>query len=234
LGEWWAKFVEGFTISFIEKDRFYIYLVKGLGRTLTITLFALLIGLALGLVIALIRTTHDKTGKCKIANGICSTFVTVFRGVPVVTQLLIFYYVIFAVHDPGVMITAILCFGLNSSAYVSEIIRSGIQSIDNGQFEAGRSLGFNYIQTMRYIIMPQAVKNVLPALGNEFIALLKETAIAGYIGVKDLTKGGDVIRSQTFQAFMPLIAVALIYLLLVILLTKAVAAMERRLQNSDH
>ena len=234
MGEWWAKIVKDFTVCFIEKDRFSIYLVKGLGRTLTITFFALIMGLALGLIIALIRTTYDKTGKGKAANAVCATFVTVFRGVPVVTQLLIFAYVIFAVHDPGIMITAIICFGLNSSAYVSEIIRSGIQSVDNGQFEAGRSLGFNYIQTMRYIIMPQAIKNVLPALGNEFIALLKETAIAGYIGVKDLTKGGDVIRSQTFRAMMPLIAVAIIYLILVILLTKAVAAMERRLQNSDH
>ena len=232
--EWWSNFVDKFIMCFVEKDRFYIYLVKGLGRTLTITLFALMIGLVLGFLIAIIRTTNDRTGKCRISSAICKAFVTVFRGVPVVTQLLIFAYVIFAVHDPGVMITAIISFGLNSSAYVSEIVRSGIQSIDNGQFEAGRSLGFNYIQTMRYIILPQAFKNVLPALGNEFIALLKETAIAGYIGVKDLTKGGDVIRSQTFEAFMPLIAVAIIYLLLVMLLTKGVSVMERRLKNSDH
>jgi His/Glu/Gln/Arg/opine family amino acid ABC transporter permease subunit len=227
------EIIQAFQKCFIEKDRFYVYLVKGLGRTLTITLFALIIGVALGFVIAVIRTTYDKTGKGKILNGLCCAFVTVFRGVPVVTQLLIFCYIIFASHDPGIMITAIVTFGLNSSAYVSEIVRSGIQSIDNGQFEAGRSLGFNYGQTMRFIILPQALKNVLPALGNEFIALLKETAIAGYIGVKDLTKGGDVIRSQTFEAFMPLIAVALIYLVLVILLSQGVAWMERRLKSSD-
>ena len=146
---------------------------------------------------------------------------------------MIIYYIIFASSNNGVMI-AMLAFGINSGAYVAEIIRSGIMSIDNGQFEAGRSMGFNYVQTMRYIIIPQALKNVLPALANEFIVLLKETSVAGYVSVEDLTKGGDIIRGRTYSAFMPLIAVALIYLVLVMFFTWLVGKLERRLRNSDH
>ena len=156
------------------------------------------------------------------------------RGTPVVVQLLIIYFVIFGSVNIEKVPVAIMAFGLNSGAYVAEIFRSGIMSIDAGQFEAGRSLGFNYVQTMRYIIMPQAFKNVLPALGNEFIVLLKETSVAGYIALQDLTKGGDIIRSRTYDAFMPLIAVALIYLAMVLIFTKLVNMLERRLRNSDH
>ncbi len=184
--------------------------------------------------IAMIRSTHDKTGGMKIANVICNIYITVVRGTPVVVQLMIIYYVVFASVDINKVIVAILAFGMNSGAYVAEIFRSGIMSINQGQFEAGRSLGFNYRQTMIYIIMPQAFKNVLPALGNEFIVLLKETSVSGYIAMQDLTKGGDIIRSRTYDAFMPLIAVAIIYLVMVMIFSKLVSMLERRLRNSDH
>ena len=151
----------------------------------------------------------------------------------VVVQLLIIYYVIFAAVDVDKVIVAVLAFGINSSAYVAEIFRSGIMSIDKGQFEAGRSLGFNYVQTMRHIIMPQAFKNVLPALGNEFIVLLKETSVAGYIALQDLTKGGDIIRSRTYEAFLPLFAVAIIYLIMVMIFQALVNRMERKLRSGD-
>ena len=170
----------------------------------------------------------------KLLNLICQIYITVIRGTPVVVQLLIIYFVIFASVDVSKTIVAILAFGMNSSAYVAEIFRSGIMAVDNGQFEAGRSLGFNYRQTMIYIIMPQAFKNVLPALGNEFIVLLKETSVAGYIALQDLTKGGDIIRSRTYDAFMPLMAVAIIYLVMVMIFSKLVSMLERRLRNSDH
>lgn len=160
-------------------------------------------------------------------------YLTVIRGTPAMVQLLIMYYVVFAVHDPGKMITAIIAFGLNSAAYVAEIVRSGIMSIDQGQFEAGRSLGFNYRQTMLLIILPQAFKNVLPALANEFIVLMKETSISGYIGITDLTRGGDIIRSQTYEALLPLLAVAAIYLILVMFLSYLVGKLERRLRSSE-
>ena len=156
------------------------------------------------------------------------------RGTPVVVQLLIIYFGIFASVNISKMIVAVIAFGINSGAYVAEIVRSGIMSIDKGQFEAGRSLGFNYVQTMVYIIIPQAFKNVLPALGNELIVLLKETSVSGYIAMEDLTKGGDIIRSRTYDAMMPLLAVALIYLIIVMLLEFAVGKLERRLRNSDH
>ena len=164
----------------------------------------------------------------------CQIYLTVIRGTPVVVQLLIIYFVIFGNVNIDKIPVAIMAFGFNSGAYVAGIFRSGIMSIDGGQFEAGRSLGFNYVQTMRYIIMPQAFKNVLPALGNEFIVLLKETSVAGYIALQDLTKAGDIIRSRTYDAFMPLIAVALIYLAMVLIFTKLVNMLERRLRNSDH
>ena len=182
----------------------------------------------------MIRATYDKTGKLKILNLICKIYLTVIRGTPVVVQLLIIYFVIFGSTQISKVLVAIMAFGINSAAYVAEIFRSGIMSIDDGQMEAGRSLGFNYAQTMFYIIMPQAFKNVLPALGNEFIVLLKETSVSGYIALQDLTKGGDIIRSRTSDAFMPLIAVALIYLVMVMVFTKCVNLLERRLRNSDH
>ena len=222
-----------FILNFIEDNR-WKYIVDGLKITLIVTIFAVLIGVLLGFLIAIVRTTHDKTGKLKILNVICRVYLTVIRGTPVVVQLMIMYFIIFGSVDISKVLVAIIAFGINSGAYVAEIFRSGIMSIDNGQFEAGRSLGFNYAQTMMYIIMPQAFKNVLPTLCNEFISLLKETSVSGYIALQDLTKGGDIIRSRTYDAFMPLIAVALIYLAMVMIFTKLVSLLERRLRNSDH
>ena len=222
-----------FILNFIEDNR-WKYIVDGLKITLIVTIFAALIGVLLGFLIAIVRTTHDKTGKLKILNAICKVYLTVIRGTPVVVQLMIIYFIIFGSVDISKVLVAIIAFGINSGAYVAEIFRSGIMSIDNGQFEAGRSLGFNYAQTMMYIIMPQAFKNVLPTLCNEFISLLKETSVSGYIALQDLTKGGDIIRSRTYDAFMPLIAVALIYLAMVMIFTKLVSLLERRLRNSDH
>ena len=222
-----------FILNFIEDNR-WKYIVDGLKITLIVTIFAVLIGVLLGFLIAIVRTTHDKTGKLKILNVICRVYLTVIRGTPVVVQLMIIYFIIFGSVAISKVLVAIIACGINSGAYVAEIFRSGIMSIDNGQFEAGRSLGFNYAQTMMYIIMPQAFKNVLPTLCNEFISLLKETSVSGYIALQDLTKGGDIIRSRTYDAFMPLIAVALIYLAMVMIFTKLVSLLERRLRNSDH
>ena len=222
-----------FISNFIDDNR-WRYITDGLKFTLLVTVFAVLIGVVLGFLIAIVRTTHDKTGKLKILNAICKVYLTVIRGTPVVVQLMIIYFIIFGSVDISKVVVAIVAFGINSGAYVAEIFRSGIMSIDNGQFEAGRSLGFNYAQTMMYIVMPQAFKNVLPTLCNEFISLLKETSVSGYIALQDLTKGGDIIRSRTYDAFMPLIAVALIYLAMVMIFTKLVSLLERRLRNSDH
>ena len=222
-----------FILNFIDDNR-WRYITDGMKITLLVTVFAVLIGVVLGFLIAIVRTTHDKTGKLKILNAICKVYLTVIRGTPVVVQLMIIYFIIFGSVDISKVVVAIVAFGINSGAYVAEIFRSGIMSIDNGQFEAGRSLGFNYAQTMMYIVMPQAFKNVLPTLCNEFISLLKETSVSGYIALQDLTKGGDIIRSRTYDAFMPLIAVALIYLAMVMIFTKLVSLLERRLRNSDH
>ena len=239
---WFDNVKAEFDLNFIQGRR-WMFLVDGLKNTLTITFFALMIGIAIGVVIAMVRSTYDKTaGNARpsmgrrlfgVLNGACRVYLTVLRGTPVVVQLMIFFFVIMASSRNGVLVAS-LAFGLNSGAYVAEIIRGGIMSIDNGQFEAGRSLGFNYLQTMRYIVIPQTIKNVLPSLMNEFIALLKETSIAGYVAVQDLTKAGDIIRGRTFSPFMPLIAVALIYLTLVMLLSWLEGIVERRLRNSDH
>ena len=223
---------EQFYINFVEDNR-YLYIVNGLKNTLLITLFSLVFGVALGFLIAMVRVTHDTTGKLKPLNLIAKVYLTIIRGTPVLVQLMIIYYVIFSSANVNKIATAVIGFGINSGAYVAEIFRSGIMSIDKGQMEAGRSLGLNYTQTMWRIIMPQAIKNVLPALGNEFITLLKETSVAGYIAVQDLTKGGDIIRSRTYSPFLPLIAVALIYLVVVMLLQAGVNRLERRLAVSD-
>ncbi len=228
----WEKFSDTFYLNFIEDDR-WKYLATGLGNTLLITLFACLLGIFLGFLVGMIRSTYDRTHKLKFLNGVCNVYLTVIRGTPVVVQLMIIYFVIFGSVRIDKVPVAIMAFGINSGAYVAEIFRSGIMSIDPGQMEAGRSLGFNYRQTMWYIIMPQALKNVLPALCNEFIALLKETSVAGYIALQDLTKGGDIIRSRTYSAFMPLIAVALIYLAIVMLFTKLTKILEGRLRKSE-
>lgn len=226
------NFVEKFHSTFIDGDR-WMYLVRGLGTTLLITLFAVILGMVLGFLIAIVRSTHDKTGKLGFLNVLARIYLTIIRGTPVVVQLLIIYFVIFASVNVGKTFVAVLAFGLNSAAYVAEIVRSGIMSIDNGQFEAGASLGMNYPKAMISIILPQAFKNILPALANECIVLLKETSVAGYIALTDLTKGGDIIRSQTYEAFLPLIAVAVIYLVMVMILSSLVSKLERRLAKSD-
>ncbi len=240
IGNWFAELGREFKLNFIDENR-WMYLVRGLGTTLLITFFALLLGLALGFIIAIIRSTHDKVCTerkghllLRFGNVICKIYLTIIRGTPTTVQLLIIYFVIFGSVNIDKVLCAVLAFGINSGAYVAEIIRSGIMSIDNGQNEAGRSLGLNFRRTMTFIIMPQALKNVLPALGNEFIVLLKETSISGYIALQDLTKGGDIIRGRTFSPFMPLIAVALIYLVMVVFFTWLVSRLERRLRNSDH
>lgn len=242
MEKWFSDIQAQFILNFIEKDRWKL-MVTGLGNTLKITLIACIIGICIGVVIAIVRSTWDKNhetmrrgfGKSllAVANAICKLYLTVIRGTPVVVQLMIIYYIIFASSRNGVLI-AMLAFGINSGAYVAEIVRGGIMSIDAGQFEAGRSLGFNYVQTMRYIIIPQVFKNVLPTLANEFIVLLKETSVSGYVAIQDLTKAGDIIRGVTYSPFMPLIGVALIYLTLVIFFTWLVGKLERRLRDSDH
>lgn len=242
MEQWISDLKAQFILNFIEQDRWKL-LVTGLGNTLKITLVACLIGICIGVVIAIIRSTWDKNhetmhkgfGKALLAvvNAISKLYLTVIRGTPVVVQLMIIYYIIFASSRNGIAI-AMLAFGINSGAYVAEIVRGGIMSIDAGQFEAGRSLGFNYVQTMRYIIIPQVFKNVLPTLANEFIVLLKETSVSGYVAIRDLTKAGDIIRGVTYSPFMPLIGVALIYLTLVIFFTWLVGKLERRLRDSDH
>ena len=227
-----GDFFEQFYDTFIVKSR-WTWLLQGLGNTMIITIAAVVLGIALGFFIAIIRTTHDKTGKLIVPNILCRVYLTVIRGTPVIVQLLIIYFVIFASVPINKLFVAILAFGLNSAAYVAEIVRSGIMSIDNGQFEAGASLGFSYHRTMMLIVLPQAFKNVLPALANEFIVLLKETSVAGYIAINDLTKGGDQIRSDTYNAFLPLLAVAAIYLVIVMFLTYLVSRLERRLAKND-
>lgn len=226
------NFTASFYQNFIEDDR-WKYILNGLGNTLKITFLAVLIGIVLGFFIAVIRSTYDKTHKLKLLNALCKLYLAVIRGTPVLIQLLIIYFVVFGSVKVDKIFVAVMAFGINSGAYVAEIFRSGIMSIDEGQFEAGRSLGFNYTQTMIFIVMPQAFKNVLPALCNEFIVLLKETSVAGYIAIQDLTKGADIIRSRTYSAFMPLIVAAIIYLVLVLVFTYFVQKLERRLRSSE-
>ena len=224
---------ENLYLNLIKDDR-YMYLVNGLKNTLLITIVAVVVGILFGFLLAYIRTTHDKTGKWKAANLIAHLYITVIRGTPMVLQLLIVYFVIFASVNVPKIIVAFIAFGMNSAAYVAEIIRAGLMSIDEGQFEAGASLGFSYTQTMLYFILPQAIKNVLPALGNEMIVLLKETSVAGYIAMDDLTRGADIIRSQTYSAFTPLLMAAAIYLFFVLIFDSLVKKLERNLKNSDH
>ena len=228
---WWQNFREAFVLNFIKDDR-WKYLTEGLKVTLLITVFAVIMGLFLGFIVAMIRSTYQNTGKLKFLNALSVVYLTVIRGTPVLVQLMIIYYVIFSSGNVNKIIVAILAFGINSGAYQAEIFRAGINAVPKGQFEAGRSLGFNYYQTMGNIIMPQAFKNILPALGNEFIVLVKETSIAGYIALVDITKAGDIIRSRTYSAFMPLLAVALIYLVIVMGLTYLINLLERWLRRS--
>lgn len=219
-------------LNFIKESR-YMWLVDGLKTTLVITFFAVIIGIVLGFIVAIIRSAHDKSGHFKILNAICRVYLTVIRGTPTMIQLLIMNFVIFGSVSINKIIVGSLAFGINSGAYVAEIVRSGIMSIDQGQTEAGRSLGLNFSQTMRLIIIPQAFKNVLPALVNEFIVLIKETSIIGYIGMMDLTKGAMLIQSRTYNAFWPLLSAAAIYLVLVMFLTFVMNKLERRLRTNE-
>ena len=223
--------VLNFYKTVIYDDR-YMMILEGLKNTILIALGSIVIGILLGLLIAIVRDMYEKNGKGLILNKICKIYVDVIRGTPALLQLMIIYYVIFKSVSIDLVLVGILAFGLNSSAYVSEIIRAGINSIDVGQMEAAKSVGFKYFQSMRYIILPQAIKNVLPALGNEFITLVKETSVAGYIGIMELTKSTDMIASRTYNYFFPLIIAALIYLGLTMLLTKLLNRFERKVSNA--
>lgn len=224
--------IEQFKTCFITGHR-YQYLLTGLGHTLTITFFAIIFSLLLGTLIAIVRSTHDRQGTHRLLNLICQAYLTIIRGTPTMVQLLIIYYVVFASANVDKLFVAIIAFGMNSAAYIAEVVRSGIMSVDKGQIEAGRSLGLSYSKTMRLIVLPQAFKNVLPAIGNELITLLKETSISGYIGLVDLTKGSDIIRSITYDAMMPLGVVALIYLSIVLALAAGVNNLEKRLAKEN-
>lgn len=217
--------------TLIYEDR-YLFILKGLGNTLIMAFFATIIGIVLGIFIAVIIDMNKRTGKLKILSKINKLYVSIIRGTPVLLQLMIIYYVIFKSVDVSIILIGIIAFGLNSSAYVSEIIKAGIISIDIGQFEASKALGFNYIKTMRYIVLPQAMRNIMPALGNEFITLLKETSVAGYIGIMELTKSSDIIASRTYDYFFPLIITALIYLVLTLGLSKLVSMLEGGANNA--
>ncbi len=230
--EFFDSFARRFNNNFLKDDR-YVWLLRGLWVTVKITLGATLMGLVIGTFLALVKTIQNSGKRVGPLGFIADLYITVIRGTPVMVQLLVIYYVVFATSSPNKIFVAILAFGINSGAYVAEIIRAGIEAVDRGQMEAGRSLGFSYAQTMRRIIFPQAVKNVLPAMFNELITLIKETSVAGYIAIDDLTRAGLNIRNKTYDAFMPLIAIALIYLVVVVLLTSLMKKLERRLKQSD-
>jgi len=238
MKELWQEF------QFVFGDGRFELMIDGFLNTLKITAGALVLGIVIGILVAAVRSSFDKNKESMkmhggigyyvlaVINAICKVYLTVIRGTPVVVQLMIMYFVVFVSAKDGVPV-AIVAFGINSGAYVAEIFRAGIMFIDNGQFEAGRSLGFNYVQTMRYIIIPQMFKAVLPTLCNEFIALIKETSVAGYVGVMDLTKSGNVVAGRTFEYFIPLFTVAGVYLVIVMLLTSLVGKLERRLRKSE-
>lgn len=216
--------------SFIYQDR-YKYYLTGLGNTIIMAFFACLIGVVLGLILSLVIDYNEKTGKLYLLSAFARMYIGIIRGTPALLQLMILYYIIFKSVNINIVVVGIISFGLNSGAYVSQIIKSGLISIPKGQEEASKMLGFNYFQTMKYVIMPQALRNVLPALGNEFITLLKETSVAGYIGILELTKASDIVASSTYDYFFPLLIVAIIYLILTLGLTKLLNFFERRLSK---
>ena len=224
---WLQKYAET-----IIDSGYYKLLIEGLTNTLIITLGALVIGVLIGTVISVIKYFADDVTALKPVALVCDLYITIIRGIPVVVLLLIFYFIIFASSDNGVMV-AIITFGINSGAYMAELIRGGIQAVDKGQMEAGRSLGLSKMQTMYKIIFPQAVRYILPAIGNEMIALLKETSVAGYVAVRDITKAGDQVRNVTYDAVNPLLTVALTYLGMVVILTALLSLLEKRLAKSD-
>ncbi len=232
MNEWFADVANKFQIAFIEGERYKLYL-SGLGVTLQISLFAAILGVAIGIVVALMKLSVRKNGKRSVFSYIAQIYIDVIRGTPSVLQLLIMWFIVMTNSKNGVLV-AVLTFGINSGAYVAEIMRAGILAVDHGQMEAGRSLGLSKGQTMRYIILPQAVKNVLPPIGNEFIVLLKETAIVGYVSLSDLTRTASQISSRTFEAFMPLIGAAVIYFVIIKILSKLIELLERRLRKGDH
>lgn len=242
MSEWFSELQTKFVNDFIVDQR-YMYIVDGFKTTLIVTFLALILGLIIGALVAVVRTSYssmreeNKRGLggflLKVADIVCRVYLTVIRGTPALVQLLIMYFIILSSPDISKTMVAVVTFGINSGAYVAEIFRSGILSVDAGQMEAGRSLGLGYVDTMTQIIMPQAIKNCLPALVNEMIALLKETSICGYIGLAELTRGGDIIRGVTFEALLPLIAVAIVYLIIVMFFTWIMSLLERRLRESD-
>ncbi len=229
--EWFNDWTNTLYNTFIVSDRYKV-LIEGFEKTIIITVGALAIGVVIGTIVAIIKVFAESNKKLKILDVICDFYLTVIRGTPVVVQLLISFFIIFTTAKDGTWV-AILTFGINSGAYVAEVIRSGIKAVDNGQMEAGRSIGLSNVQTMWYIILPQAFKNILPAIGNEMIALLKETSVAGYVAVVDLTKAGNQIKNNTYDQFNPIMLVAIVYLLMVLILTKLLKIMERRLRKSD-
>ena len=224
--------IEGFEKTFIREDRYKMFM-EGIGNTLMVALFATMIGVLIGALIAIVKTIHKQSNKLKILNAIAEIYTTIIRGTPVVVQLLIMYNIVFVWSDNAVLI-GIIGFGINSGAYVAEIIRAGINAVDIGQTEAGRSLGLSQGQTMRSIVLPQAIKNVLPAIGNEFISLLKETSVIGFLGVIDLTKAAERVISRTADVYFPYITIALVYLAFVYILNYFVKKLEKRLAKSDH
>ena len=230
LMTWFLGIGEAVYQSLIYDNR-YKFVLEGVFNTLIIALFSVIIGILIGIVVALIRNNYDRNNKMKILNGIAKGYVNVIRGTPVILQLMIIYYVIFESVDINIVLVGVIAFGINSGAYVSEIIRAGINSVPDGQMEAGYALGLKYGQVMRYIIFPQALKNILPALGNEFITLIKETSVGAYIGIVELTKASDIIASRTYDYFFPLFIIAIIYLILTLGLTKVVNMMEVKLNN---
>ena len=241
MAAWFAKLQSDFIQTFITDSR-YLYFVRGLKITLEVTLMAVVLGIVLGVAVAIIRSAHDqqRTGRRSLLLGflnvVCRIYVTVIRGTPTMVQLLIMWFVVMAsvkTSNANMIRCAVLTFGINSGAYVAEIVRSGLMSIDSGQMEAGRSLGLDYAKTMRFIVVPQAFKNILPALGNELITLLKETSIVTVIGLKDITKGATIIQGVAYQAMMPLLAAAAIYLVMVMLLSWLLSKLERRMRASD-
>lgn len=229
--EWFKNWTADLYNTFIVAER-YKTLIQGFEKTLIITVGALIIGIIIGTIVAMIKVFAMNNKRMKILDVICNIYLTVIRGTPVVVQLLISFFIIFVSAKDGTWV-AILTFGINSGAYVAETIRSGILAIDKGQMEAGRSLGFSNVQTMWFIILPQAFKNILPAIGNEMIALLKETSVAGYVAVIDLTKAGNQIKNTTYDQVNPILLVAVVYLIMVLTLTKLLSIMERKLRNSE-
>ena len=232
MSEWLNGIYNDFYRSVIYDER-YKLILEGLGNTIIIAIGAVIIGILLGTIISIVKYTNKERGKFKLLSKIFDIYVNIIRGTPSVLQLMIMYYVIFKTSSIDSVIVGIIAFGINSSAYVAEILRSGFDSIDDGQVEAGLSLGLNFRQVLRYIIIPQAVKVSLPSMGNEFVTLIKETAIAGYIGIEDLTKASDIIASRTYDYFFPLVLVALIYLVLTSVISKLLKKMERKLNVND-